>query len=72
MWLAQAKLEILQSQVDDARVHLAFIENMLMQLKEGQSLSLAPTPYQAPTVEEHAIDPKGQCTGCGEPLPLHM
>ena len=68
MWFAQVELEILQSQVDDGKVHLAFTENMLMQLKEGQSLCLAPKPYQAPTVEEHAINLEGQCTGCGEPL----
>ncbi|MCO5607595.1 hypothetical protein L7F22_061792 [Adiantum nelumboides] len=69
-WLYQleVELEILQSQVDHAKVHLAFIENMLMHLKEGQSLCLAPKPYQAPTVEEYAIDLEGQCTGCGEPL----
>ncbi|MCO5594727.1 hypothetical protein L7F22_048760 [Adiantum nelumboides] len=66
--LMKVELEILQSQVDHAKVHLAFTENMLMQLKEGQSLCLAPKPYQAPTVEEHAIDLEGQCTGCGEPL----
>ncbi|MCO5568243.1 hypothetical protein L7F22_021939 [Adiantum nelumboides] len=64
----EVELEILQSQVDHAKVHLAFTENMLVQLKEGQSLCLAPKPYQAPTVEEHANDLEGQCTGCGEPL----
>ena len=39
-----------------------------MQLKEGQSQGLAPKPYQEPTLEEHAIDLEGQCSGCGEPL----
>ena len=68
MWFAQAEVEIWQSQVEDAKVHLAFTENMLMQLKEGQSLCLASKPYQAPTLEEHAIDLEGQCSGCGEPL----
>ncbi|MCO5551726.1 hypothetical protein L7F22_005230 [Adiantum nelumboides] len=64
----RVELEILQSQVDHAKVHLAFTENMLMHLKEGQSLCLAPKPYQAPTIEEHAINLEGQCTMCGEPL----
>ncbi|MCO5591109.1 hypothetical protein L7F22_045086 [Adiantum nelumboides] len=64
----KVELEILQSQVDHAKVYLAFTENMLIQLKEGQSLCLAPKPYQAPTLEEHAIDLEDQCTGCGEPL----
>ncbi|MCO5592866.1 hypothetical protein L7F22_046870 [Adiantum nelumboides] len=64
----EVELEILQSQVDHANVHLAFTENMLMQLKEEQSLCLAPKPYQAPIDAENAINLEGQCTGCGKPL----
>lgn len=64
----QVELEMMQAKLDDAKVHLSFTESMLMLLKQGDSLCLVPTPYQAPIVDQHVIHWEGKCAGCGEPL----